>query len=133
MDRPVQQPPAAGPETTGTDGTPPPPLPPPGYPYPYVPAPMPVRKDQSLGIVSLLLAVAAWVTQTHVIASIPAIVIGIVALVRIRREPEKYDADTGRITAILGIVFGVADLLLIVVGVFVGIFFVALDIAMQGL
>ena len=101
----------------------------PGQPAPPPPQP-PARKDNILPIVSIGLAAASWVTQTHVFTSIPAIVIGIIALVKIRREPERHDVHSGRIMSWAGIGIGCLNVLLIFLAVIAGIFFAILDITL---
>jgi hypothetical protein len=86
--------------------------------------------DNTLPLVSIGLAAAAWVTQTHILTAIPAIVIGIVALVRIARDPARYDATSGRVLAILGIVIGAFNVLFIAAAIVLGVVIAVVDIAL---
>ncbi len=93
----------------------------------------PAKKENILPIISIGLAAASWITQTHFFTSIPAIIIGIIALVKIRREPEKHDVHSGRIMSWAGIGIGCLNVVLIGLAVIAGIAFAILDIAMGGL
>ncbi len=104
----------------------------PGRPVMYVHCPAPVpRKDNTLAIVSLGLGAAAWFTQTHFIAAVPAVVIGIVALVRMAKEPEKHDLASGRIMAVMGIFLGVLNVVVIGLAVLLGVGLAILQIALE--
>jgi hypothetical protein len=93
----------------------------------------PAKKENILPIISIGLAAMSWITQTHFFTSIPAIVIGIVALVKIRREPEKHDVHSGRILSYAGIGIGCLNVGFIVLAVLLGIAFAVLDIVTGGL
>lgn len=84
----------------------------------------------TLALVSIALAAAAWVTQAHLLASIPAIVIGFVAIVKMRREPEKYDVRSGPWLAVIGIIMGALNVFLILFVIVFYILMVVLQISM---
>jgi len=92
----------------------------------------PAKKENILPIISIGLAAASWITQTHFFTSVPAIVIGIVALVKIRREPERHDVHSGRILSWAGIGIGCANVLIIGLAVIAGIALGVLNIILEG-
>ena len=104
----------------------------PGQQGPHPPRQAPVKKDNILPIISIGLAAASWITQTHIFTSVPAVVIGIIALVKIKREPEKHDVHSGKILSIAGIGIGCLNVVFIGLAVIAGICFAVLDIMMGG-
>ncbi len=79
------------------------PAPPQGQPGYYYPPPM-KQKDETLALVSLLLAVASWIFGMTIFTAIPAVVVGIMARRRIKQDPEHYGGDG---MALGGIVMGI--------------------------
>ncbi len=64
----------------------------PGQPMMAAP-PMVQKKDETLALVSVLLAAAAWVIQLHIFAAVPAVICGHMARKKIKNDPEKYGGD----------------------------------------
>lgn len=101
---PPDTPYGSGPHFAGTPGYQP------GYPYAHgyvAPRPGPSASTIALAIISALVTMSCYFT----IAGLPALVLAIVALVRVERDP----AGAERLTKIGWIVLGVATVLVIVI------------------
>jgi hypothetical protein len=72
------------------------------------------KKDETLALVSVLLAAAAWVLQFHIFASVPAVICGHMARKRIKNDPEKYGGDG---MAKAGVIIGWINIVLILLGI----------------
>ena len=99
---------------------------PPAQPYGYA-APLPPvqKKNDTLAIVSIALAAGAWVTQMHLMLSLPAVIVGIIALRKIKSDPETYGGDG---IAKAGIGVGLANALLSLLGILFVIAYIILAI-----
>ena len=86
-------------------------VPPQGYaPYPTAP-----RKDETMALVALLMAVGAWVVQLHFLLAIPAIIVGFMARKKIKADPDRFGGDG---LAKAGIIVGFVNLgLWVLVGI----------------
>lgn len=116
MNAPPGQPPAGGPPYQ--------PQPyqqqPPYYAPQGAPIPPQIRKpDETLAIVSLVLAIASWVMGLLILGSIPAVVVGHMARKKIRADPQGFGGDS---MATAGLIVGYIN---IAVTVFVVLIVVA--------
>lgn len=67
---------------------------PPYYVPQQAPMPPPVRRpDETLALVSMILGVSSFVFGFLILCSIPAVVVGHMAIRRIREDPEQYGGD----------------------------------------
>lgn len=120
-----QLPPPALPAPQYPQGQPQVPQYPQGYqqaPRGYIPV-QPKKKDETLALVSLLLAVASWAFGLNIFGAVPAIVVGVMARRKIKQDPETYGGDG---MALGGIVMGIVMTVLVVavVGIYLLIFIV---------
>ncbi len=86
----------------------------PVYQQPMAAPPMVKKKDETLALVSVLLAAAAWVLQFHIFASVPAVICGHMARKKIKNDPEKYGGDG---MAKAGVIIGWINIVLILLGI----------------
>ena len=85
-----------------------------------------------LSIVSLVLAGTAWILQFHIIAAIPSIICGIIALVRIRKKPKTDEGMISMVLSILGIVGSALDIIIVGGVILVYVAFVVFALIMAG-
>ncbi|MBW2261471.1 MAG: DUF4190 domain-containing protein [Deltaproteobacteria bacterium] len=106
--QPVQQPMpgAAAPQPVAAPGAVP--------VQPMAAAPMMKKKDETLALVSVLLAAAAWVLQFHIFASVPAVICGHMARKKIKNDPEKFGGDG---MAKAGVIIGWINIVIIMLGI----------------
>lgn len=71
------------------------------------------RKSRALSIVSFIFSLAFWIPLLNLIFGTAAAITGIRALIKIRKNPDKYG---GKGFAIAGILLGVLPLLLYLTG-----------------
>ena len=88
----------------------------PQYQQPMAPAQP--KPDETLAWVSAGLAAAAWFLGLNLLTAIPAIIVGMMAKKKIKKEPDKYGGGT---MATVGIVGGAVMTGLVVLGVIVGL------------
>jgi hypothetical protein len=66
----------------------------PGYaPAGYPAVPQVKKKDETLALVSILLAAGAWILQFHIFMAVPAVICGHMARKKIKQDPEKFGGD----------------------------------------
>jgi hypothetical protein len=98
-------------------------------PYGYAPAPV-QKKNETLGIVSVGLAAAAWLMQFHLLMSIPAVIVGFMALRKIKADPDGYG---GGGMAKAGIGIGLANVVLSLFGLLLGLIWVVFVVIMEAM
>jgi hypothetical protein len=85
-----------------------------------------------LSIVSVVLAGVAWILQFHVIAAIPSIICGIIALVRIRKRPKTDEGMISMVLSILGIVGSALDIIIVGGAILLYVAFVVIMLVVAG-
>ncbi len=86
---------------------------------PQSPAYTPPKKlDETLGWVSVGLMAAGWLMQFHLFATIPALIVGIMAKNKIKKDPEKFGGGT---MATIGIIGSIVNIVIVFLLVFIWI------------
>lgn len=95
----------------------------PQYQQPMAPAQP--KPDETLAWVSAGLAAAAWFLGLNIFTGIPAIIVGMMAKKKIKKEPDKYGGGT---MATVGIVGGAVMTGLVVIGTVVALLMMFLPV-----
>ena len=72
-----------------------------------------MEKSKTLAVLSFVFGIMFWIPLLNLIFGSLAIILGINSLLKIRKEPDKYD---GRWYAIAGIVLGSLPIVLSIIG-----------------
>lgn len=72
-----------------------------------------MKKSKATAITSLIFGLTFWIPLLNLFFGILAVYLGVNALIKIKKEPDKYE---GKGFAVVGIVLGILPLLLSIIG-----------------
>lgn len=77
------------------------------------------NKDNSFAIASFICGLLIWIPLFNTVLGIMAVVLGVLAIKRVNKDPERY---SGQGLALAGIILGTISIIFIVTGIFIRIF-----------
>jgi hypothetical protein len=81
--------------------------------------PLEQKKDKVFAITALVCGLMMWVPLFNFILGPLAVIFGVLAIKRVRSEPERYG---GQVIAVIGLILGLVSVIFTIIGVYASLF-----------